>query len=77
MPLVELLPVPTRPDGLRAFLTNNFRRVADALARAPSLVGDRDIEFTNSTVGIIFTAPSGARFRYTVDNAGNLVKTAL
>lgn len=77
MPLIELLPVPSRQDTLKAYLTSNFRRVADGLARAASLVGKDDIEITDSTRGIIFTAPSGARFRYTIDNAGNLVKTAL
>lgn len=77
MPLVELLNVPKEPERYPAYLLNNFRRIADALRRVPSFVGDDDIEITTSTAGIILTSPNGTRYRVTVSDAGALVTTAL
>ena len=36
-----------------------------------------DLEFTDIGDGIILKAPSGDRFRVTIDNTGNLTTTAL
>lgn len=76
-PLVELLSVPKDTSRLNAYLLNNFRRVADAVERSASAVGDDDIEITSSTAGLILTSPNGTRYRVTVDDAGTLVTTAL
>lgn len=36
-----------------------------------------DIEITDSTKGIILKSPDGTRWRITIDNAGNLIRTTL
>lgn len=77
MPTVDLLNVPRDPDRYPAYLANNFRRVADVLMLVANLVGDKDIEITSPTRGIILRAPNGTRYRVTVDNTGTLIRTAL
>lgn len=42
-----------------------------------TVVCDDDIEITDSTKGIILRSPDNNRWRVTVDNAGNLVTTAI
>lgn len=73
MPLVDLLPVPEKQEFWRGYLMNNFRRVADAVAMAVSQRGDKDIEITDTTKGLILKSPNGSRYRVTVNNAGVLV----
>lgn len=75
MPYVELLPVPKRTEQLSAYLQANFRRIADALAMTASLLGGKDIEITDSTMGVILTAPNLNRYRITVGNTGTLTTT--
>jgi|TARA_B100001559_G_scaffold316515_1_gene320183 hypothetical protein len=38
---------------------------------------DQDIEITDSTKGIILNSPSGKRYRVTVDDNGDLIKTEI
>ena len=73
MPLVDLLPVPEKQEFWRTYLMNNFRRVADSVAMAVSQRGDKDIEITDTTKGVILRSPNGSRYRITVNNAGVLV----
>ena len=75
MPYVEIIPTPRKVEQYAAFLTNNFRRIADALGLAADKKGDDDIEFTTSAAGVILTAPNGNRYRVTVSNVGALVVT--
>lgn len=77
MPYVELLPVPSKIEQYRAYLMNNFRRVADALNRTADKIGSTDIEITVSTAGLILTSPDGTRWRVTVDDLGALDVTAV
>lgn len=77
MPYVELQPVPQDPEQLVAYLTTNFRRIQDALARTVGKYDDDDIEITVSTRGVILSAPNGNRYRVTVDNAGTLTVTLI
>lgn len=77
MPQIELLPVPTDIQNYRAYLLNNFRRVADAIARVVPKSGPDDIEITDFDRGIILTSPDGSRFRITVDNTGTLQTTLI
>lgn len=77
MPLIELLNVPKEAERIPAYLMNNFRRIADALASTASRVGADDIEITSSANGVILTSPNGTRYRVKVDDAGSLTTTAL
>lgn len=77
MPNVELLPVPVDPTGWRAYLLNNFRRVADVLNLTAASAGNKDIEITDSSKGLILKSPNGTRYRVTVSNAGALVVTSV
>ena len=36
-----------------------------------------DAEITNSSDGLILKSPNGTRYRITIDNSGNLVRTAI
>jgi hypothetical protein len=77
MPYVELLPVPTRIEQYRAYLMNNFRRIADALNRTADKIGATDIEITDPDAGIILVSPDATRWRVTVDDLGALIVTSL
>ena len=75
MPFVELLPPPRDLEALNAYLQDNFRRIQDALALTVGVTDDGDIVITDSTKGLILTAPNGSRYRVTVTNAGALTTT--
>lgn len=44
---------------------------------SPPSTTNTDIEVTPSSSGVILKSPNTVRWRITVDNAGNLVKTSL
>ena len=38
---------------------------------------ENDIEITDDAKGLILVSPNGTRYRVTVDNSGNLIRTSL
>lgn len=50
---------------------------ADAPPDFGPFVTSDDIEITNPLKGLILKSPNGTRWRVTIDNAGNLVRTAI
>lgn len=77
MPYVELQNVPTKFEQYRTYLMNNFRRVADSIAKCAGKEDDDDVVITTHLSGFVLTSPNGTRYRINVSDAGVLSTTAL
>lgn len=63
--------------GMTAWAANNPSASSPAWDYAMVLRGTGDLEMLNPGAGVIKRAPNGSRYRYTIDNSGNEVKTLL
>lgn len=78
----------TQPNGdtelhLEAFTIDSGGALGEGLQAsigalvAAGRTAATDVEITSATKGVILRSPNGTRWRVTIDNSGNLVRTAL